>query len=46
MSRTHASVGIIYALGVAPFGGSAQFVVKWIQTVTGDPMTPAWYMLA
>ena len=37
-------MGLIYALEVAIFGGSAQFVVTWLIHVTGNPLAPAWYM--
>jgi MHS family citrate/tricarballylate:H+ symporter-like MFS transporter len=38
------SLGIIYALSIASFGGTAQFVVTWLIDVTGSPLAPAWYM--
>jgi MFS family permease len=38
------SVGILYALAISSFGGSAQFVVTWLIDVTGSPLAPAWYM--
>jgi MFS family permease len=38
------SVGIIYALAISVFGGTAQFVVTWLIAVTGSPIAPAWYM--
>ena len=38
------SLGIIYAVGVASFGGTAQFMVAWLTKVTGSPLAPAWYM--
>jgi MHS family citrate/tricarballylate:H+ symporter-like MFS transporter len=40
------SLGIIYALAAAGFGGTAQFVVGWLIDVTGSPMAPGWYMTA
>jgi MFS family permease len=40
------SLGIIYALATAGFGGTAQFIVTWLIEVTGSPMAPAWYMTA
>lgn len=40
-----AALGLIYALAVSVFGGSAQFLVAWITRMTGDPLTPAWYMI-
>jgi MHS family citrate/tricarballylate:H+ symporter-like MFS transporter len=38
------SLGITYAVGVASFGGTAQFMVAWLTKVTGSPLAPAWYM--
>jgi len=38
------SIGIVYALAISIFGGSAQFVVAWLTDVTGSPLAPAWYM--
>ena len=39
-------IGIVYAVAVAGFGGSASFVVAWLIEVTGSPLAPAWYMCA
>lgn len=36
----------IYAVSIAAFGGTCQFVVNWLIHVTGNPMAPAWYLLA
>lgn len=36
--------GVLYALAVAVFGGSTQFVIKWLIDLTGNPLAPAWYM--
>jgi len=36
--------GIIYAVGAAVFGGSTQFVIKWLIDLTGSPLAPAWYL--
>jgi len=36
---------IIYALSISIFGGSAQFIVAWLTRLTGNPLTPAWYMI-
>ncbi|MDE2448342.1 MAG: MFS transporter [Gammaproteobacteria bacterium] len=36
---------LIYALAISVFGGSTQFLVAWIIHMTGNPLTPAWYML-
>jgi MHS family citrate/tricarballylate:H+ symporter-like MFS transporter len=38
------SIGIVYALAISVFGGSAQFVVAWLTDVTGSPLAPACYM--
>ena len=37
---------IIYATSIATFGGTTQFVITWLLHVTGNPMAPAWYLLA
>jgi MFS family permease len=39
-------LAILYASGVAIFGGTTQFVVAWLINVTGDPMVPAYYQIA
>jgi len=39
-------IGIVYAVAVATFGGTASFVVAWLIEVTGSPLAPAWYMCA
>lgn len=39
------ALAAIYSFGVTIFGGFAQFNVTWLQQHTGDPMTPAWYLL-
>ncbi|HVW74996.1 MAG TPA: MFS transporter [Rhizomicrobium sp.] len=39
-------LGIVYALSISGFGGTAQFVVTWLIDVTGSPLAPAWYMTA
>lgn len=38
------ALGIVYALAISAFGGTAQFVVTWLIEVTGSPLAPAWYM--
>lgn len=35
---------IVYAFGVAAFGGTAQIIITWL-IGTGDPMSPVWYLL-
>jgi MFS family permease len=39
-------LSVIYSIGVALFGGSAQFIVTWLLAKTGDPMSLALYMIA
>lgn len=39
-------MGTIYALGVALFGGTAQFIVTYLIHLTGAPSAPAWYVTA
>ena len=40
------AVAITYALAISTFGGTAQFIVTWLIVVTGNPLAPAWYMMA
>jgi len=40
------SLSLIYALAVAVFGGTAQFVITWLLKVSGDPLAPAYYATA
>jgi MFS family permease len=39
-------VALVYALSIATFGGSTQYVVTWLIKVTGNPLAPAWYWTA
>jgi MFS family permease len=39
------AIALVYAIATSVFGGSTQFVVAWLTSVTGDPLAPAWYML-
>ena len=39
-------LAVVYAIGVAVFGGIAQPYVAWLIKATGSPMAPAWYMMA
>jgi len=39
-------LGLAYALGVAVFGGTTQLIVAWLSRSVGDPIAPAYYMLA
>jgi MHS family citrate/tricarballylate:H+ symporter-like MFS transporter len=40
------ALGTTYALSVAIFGGSTQFMVAWLMGITGSLLVPAWYFLA
>jgi MFS transporter, MHS family, citrate/tricarballylate:H+ symporter len=37
-------IGVTYALAIAIFGGSAQFMVKWLIGVLHSPLAPGLYM--
>jgi MFS family permease len=37
-------IGTLYALAISIFGGTAQFVVASLVTVTGSALMPGWYM--
>lgn len=41
-----AGLSISYAFPVAIFGGTTQLVVTWLIGVTGDPLSPAYYLIA
>lgn len=43
-ARRAGAIGITYAIAVAAFGGSAQYVVTWLIGATHSPLAPAWYM--
>ncbi|MEJ0028191.1 MAG: MFS transporter [Rhizomicrobium sp.] len=36
----------VYATSITVFGGSTQSVITWLIHVTGNPMAPAWYLVA
>ena len=38
-------MGAVYATAVAVFGGSTQPVIATLIEFTGDPLSPAWYMM-
>jgi MFS family permease len=46
--RHHRAAGMsmIYSFGVTVFGGFSPFIVTWLIAQTGNPMAPAWYLLA
>lgn len=39
-------MSLVYAVGVAIFGGFGQFIVTWLIAATGSPIAPAWYVIA
>jgi MFS family permease len=39
-------MSVISSVGITLFGGTAQFAVTWLLARTGNPLSPAWYMLA
>jgi MFS family permease len=41
-----AGLSTVYALAVTVFGGTTQVVVAWLIHATGDPLSPAWYLIA
>lgn len=38
-------MSLVYALGVAIFGGFGQFIVTWLIQTTGSPIAPAYYVM-
>ncbi len=38
-------VAVVYAVAIATFGGSTQFVITWLIDKTGNPLAPAWYWM-
>lgn len=38
-------VSVTYALSVAIFGGTAPYVITWLASTTGDPLSAAYYTL-
>jgi len=36
----------VYASAIALFGGTTQLTVTWLIKITGNPMSPAWYLFA
>ena len=41
-----AGTAIAYALSVSVFGGTTQFAIAWLIGTTGDPLSPAYYVIA
>lgn len=44
--RRAAGLAVTYSSGVVLFGGFSPFLVTWLINRTGDPMMPAWYLMA
>ena len=40
------TVAVIYAVSIAAFGGTTQFMITWIIAATGNPLAPAFYMMS
>ena len=38
------SLGTVYAVAIAAFGGTTQYVVVWLIGRTGNVLAPAWYL--
>ena len=41
-----AGTAIAYSFSVGVFGGTTQFVIAWLIGTTGDPLAPAYYVIA
>lgn len=41
-----ATLAVTYALALVIFGGTTQFLLAWLTQLTGDPLAPAYYILA
>ena len=39
-------MGVVYATAVSVFGGTTQPMIAWLTQATGDPLSPAWYLIA
>lgn len=39
-------VAVVYAVAIATFGGTTQYIVAWLISRTGSPLAPAWYWTA
>src|SRR5579871_620287 len=39
-------VAVVYAVAIATFGGTTQYIVAWLISRTGNPLAPAWYWTA
>ena len=39
-------VAVVYAVAIATFGGTTQYIVAWLINRTGNALAPAWYWTA
>jgi MFS family permease len=39
------ALGGVYAIAVAVFGGTTQPAITWLIHITGNPLSPAWYVI-
>jgi len=40
------ALALVYAIAISTFGGSTQFIVKGLITLTGNPYSPGFFMTA
>jgi len=40
------ALATLYAVAIAVFGGSTQFIIQWLIELSGSPLAPAWYNTA
>jgi MFS family permease len=40
------TLGTVYAVAIAAFGGTTQYAVAWLIGITGNVLAPAWYLTA
>jgi hypothetical protein len=38
-------MAVIYAVSIATFGGTTQYIVTWLIKATGNSLAPAWYWI-
>lgn len=38
-------VSVVYAVAIATFGGTTQYMVTWLIRATANPLAPAWYWM-
>jgi len=40
------TLSLVYAIAATVFGGTTQLVMTWLLAATGNPVSPAWYIVA